>query len=236
VEVYDAWADQLDLDTEGAVEVLAALAGAGPVLELAIGTGRLALPLSERGLEVHGIDGSPEMVAKLLAKPGGERIPVTIGDMADVETEYTGPYSLIFVVFNTLFGLDGREQQARMFAKVAARLTDDGVFVVEGSIPDLERFERDDHVTVRRVDFEAVTVVETSRHEPAAQRVETEHILMRADGVSTTSFTLSYLLPDQLDAMAHEAGLRLRERHRDWRRRERRSEIDEFVAVYERDR
>ena len=90
--VYDAFHEEIGLDTEGAVDVLAELAGDGPVLELAIGTGRLALPLAERGLEVHGIDASEEMVAKLREKPGGDRIPVTMGDFADaVDDAFRGP-------------------------------------------------------------------------------------------------------------------------------------------------
>src|SRR2546423_5013266 len=101
-DTYDELYEET-LDTDCAVEALAALAGDGPVLELAIGTGRLALPLAERGLEVHGIDASEAMVAKLRDKPGGDRIPVTMGDFADVAVD--GRYALIFVAFNTLFGL-----------------------------------------------------------------------------------------------------------------------------------
>src|SRR3954470_24331414 len=102
--VYDEWYGEAGfLETDASVELVAELAQGGPVLELAIGTGRLALPLAERGLEVHGVDASEAMVEKLREKPGGDAIPVTIGDFADVGVE--GSYSLIFVVFNTLFGL-----------------------------------------------------------------------------------------------------------------------------------
>ena len=101
--VYDAFHEEIGLDTEGAVETLAELAGKGPVLELAIGTGRLALPLAQRGLEVHGVDASERMVEKLRTKPGGDGIPVTMGDFADVPVE--GSYGLIFIAFNTLFAL-----------------------------------------------------------------------------------------------------------------------------------
>ena len=107
-DVYDGFYDDR-LDTEGAVETLAELAAGGPVLELAIGTGRLALPLVERGLEVHGIDVSEAMVLKLREKPGGDRIPVTMGDFADVDVE--GRYPLIFIGFNTFFALpDGASE------------------------------------------------------------------------------------------------------------------------------
>jgi SAM-dependent methyltransferase len=100
-----------DLDTEGAVERLVELAAGGPALELAIGTGRLALPLVERGIELHGIDASEAMVAKLREKPGGDRIPVTLGDFADVAVD--GRYRLIFVAFNTFFALLTQEDQVR---------------------------------------------------------------------------------------------------------------------------
>src|SRR6266540_871990 len=117
-DVYDTLYS--GLDTDGAVETLAELAGSGPVLELAIGTGRLALPLAERGLEVHGIDASEAMVAKLREKPGGDAIPVTMGDFADVGVE--GEYSLVFIGFNTFFALPSQEAQLRCFENVAAHL------------------------------------------------------------------------------------------------------------------
>lgn len=104
-EVYDSWASQPKLDTQGAVDGLVELASDGPVLELGIGTERLALPLLERGLEVHGIDVSNEMVAKLRSKPGGNRIPVAIANLAEVRVDARRLYPLILIVFNTLFGL-----------------------------------------------------------------------------------------------------------------------------------
>src|SRR5262245_52085493 len=114
-DVYDAL--YAGMNTEAAVEGIASLAGKGPVLELAIGTGRLALPLAERGLEVHGIDASEAMVAKLREKPGGDRIAVTMGDFADLPVE--GTYALIFVGFNTFFALPTQDDQLRCFANVA---------------------------------------------------------------------------------------------------------------------
>src|SRR5438093_203582 len=126
-DVYDEWYGEAPfLDTEASVDVLAGLAGKGPALELAIGTGRVALPLAERGVEIHGVDASERMVEKLREKPGGDRIPVTIGDLADVPVE--GEYPLIYVVFNTLFGLPSQDEQVRCFQNVAAHLTPDGAF------------------------------------------------------------------------------------------------------------
>src|SRR5436309_11087374 len=130
--VYDERVAKLPLDTEGAVETLAELAGDGPVLELAVGTGRLAIPLAERGLEVHGIDASEAMVAKLREKPGGDRVQVTMGDFADVGVDVL--YRLIFVGFNTFFALESQDEQVRCFENVARRLTDDGVFSIDAFV------------------------------------------------------------------------------------------------------
>src|SRR5581483_9804184 len=134
-DVYDEWyAEAAFLETEAAVAKLAELAGEGPVLELAVGTGRVALPLAQRGLEVHGIDASEAMVAKLREKPGGDAIPVTIGDFADVAVD--GRYALVYVVFNTLFALESQDEQVRCFRNVAARLEPGGAFVVEAFVPE----------------------------------------------------------------------------------------------------
>jgi SAM-dependent methyltransferase len=142
-EIYDAW--YASLDAEAAVALLAELAGPGPALELGIGSGRVALPLVRRGIEVHGIEASEAMVAKLRAKPDGDGIPVTIGDFADVPME--GEYSLVYIPFNTLFCLLTQEDQLRCFQNVAAVLAADGVFVVEAFVPDLSRFDREQRLS-----------------------------------------------------------------------------------------
>src|SRR5437773_2579852 len=155
--------------TEAAVACLAELAGAGPVLELAIGTGRVSLPLAERGVEVHGIDASDAMVARLRQKPGGDRIPVTIGDFADVGVDAGIEFSLVFIVFNTLFALLTQDDQVRCFANVAAHLRPGGVFVVEAFVPNLSRFGGGQHVGVERIEADAVHM-DVSTHDQAAQR------------------------------------------------------------------
>src|SRR5437867_1297081 len=124
--VYDDW---LPAYEDNVINTLANLARGGRALELGIGTGRIAPPLAARGIEVHGIDASPAMVAKLRAKPGGDAIPVTLGNLADVDAE--GRFSLIFVVANTFFCLTSQEEQVRCFRHVTQHLTEDGVFVLE---------------------------------------------------------------------------------------------------------
>ena len=146
------------------------IAAGGRVLELAIGTGRIALPLAARGVDIEGIDIAPAMVAKLRAKPGGEQIPVTMGNFADVPVP--GSYRLIFVVFNTLFNLLTQDDQVRCFENVAQHLTDDGSFVVEACVPDyLYRLRNDQYV-----DAEAIGVgdvrLDVGRHDPVNQMLD----------------------------------------------------------------
>jgi len=169
-DVYDDWVSRQTHISDGdeIADRLAELAGPGPALELAIGTGRVALPLAARGVEVHGIDASEAMVSKLREKPGGHAIPVTIGDLADVGVDET--YPLVYVVFNTFVALLTHEDQLRCFRNVAARLTDDGVFVIEAFVPDLTRFRNDQHVSALRIDVDEV-VIDASRHDPLTQRV-----------------------------------------------------------------
>jgi SAM-dependent methyltransferase len=141
-DIYDDWTQQRlgAAVTQAAIDGLAELADGGRVLELAIGTGRIALGLVERGLEVHGLDASEEMVARLRAKPGGEDLPVTIGDFADVGVD--GRFDVVFVAFNTFFALTTQDDQIRCFENVARHLTDDGVFAIEAFVPDPARFDR----------------------------------------------------------------------------------------------
>jgi SAM-dependent methyltransferase len=214
-EVYDAWCESLDsLDTEGTVEALAELAGDGPILELAIGTGRVALPLARRGLAVQGIDGSSAMVAKLREKPGGDQIPVTLGDLTDVAV--AGRFALIFILFNTFFGLPSRDHQLRCLAHVAEHLTPDGLFLMETSVPDLSRFESG-RKSIERIDYDEVTLIDASTHDPAAQRIDTEHVLIREGGTHVHRYSVQYASASELDAMAKGAGMRLRERRGGWR-------------------
>jgi SAM-dependent methyltransferase len=219
------------LDTEGAVETLADLARGGPVLELAIGTGRLALPLAERGLEVHGIDVSERMVGKLREKPGGDAIPVTMGDFADVPVD--GTFRLVFVAFNTLFGLLTQEDQLRCFANVPEHLTDDGVFVVEAFFPDLARFDRGQRIQVNHVDAESV-MFDTSRHDPVEQRVDSQHVVITEGETKLYPVSIRYAFPSELDLMARLAGLELRERWGNWKREPFTAESNRHVSVYAR--
>ncbi|HKH16810.1 MAG TPA: class I SAM-dependent methyltransferase [Solirubrobacteraceae bacterium] len=229
----DRWADVYDerttLDPAPAVEFLAGLAGSRRVLELALGTGRVALPLASRGLTVEGVEASEAMVEKLRAKPGGEQIPVAIGDMADVPAK--GPFGLVYLVFNTLFNLPSADRQADCLRNVARVLEPDGAFVIECFVPDPSRFDRGQRVEALDVTEESATI-EVLRHDAAAQRVTTQKITFDSQGVRLHPVALRYCWPSELDLMAGQAGLRLRERYADWDRRPFGSDSASHVSVY----
>ena len=201
-------------DRAAAVAFLEKLASGGPALELAIGTGWIALPLAARGIRVDGIDFSPAMVARLRAKPGGKQISVTIGDFADVPVQ--GSYRLIFVVVNTLFNLLTQDDQVRCFENVAAHLTDDGAFVVEAFVPAyLTRLRDDQYVDAEAVDVDKVRL-DVARHDPVTQRLYESHVSLTAEGVCLNPIVSRYAWPSELDLMARIAGLRLRDRWAGW--------------------
>lgn len=227
--IYDEWGGTLPLDTEQTVECLAALAGEGPVLELAIGTGRVSLPLAERGLEVHGVDASEAMVARLREKPGGDRIPVAIGDFADVPAD--GRFALVFVVFNTFFGLLTQDDQSRCFANVAEHLTDDGLFVLEAFVPDLGRFDRGQRVSTTGVELDEI-VLHADVHDPVGQVVFSQHVVIREGGVRLYPVKIRYAWPPELDLMARLGGLELRDRWAGWRREPFTAQSTKHVSVY----
>lgn len=230
-DVYDAWVGAAlgAAARDSAVASLADLAANGPVLELGIGTGRLALPLAERGLEVHGIDASDAMIAKLRDKPGGGALSVTVSNFADVDVE--GEFALIFVAFNTFFALTSQEDQLRCFRNVARRLTAEGVFVVKGFVPDVTRF--DDGQTVRAVRVDAGGVeLETSRHDLATQTITSQHVIIDESGTRLLPVHLRYAWPSELDLMARLAGLELRERWAGWDRSPFTASSSAHVSVY----
>jgi SAM-dependent methyltransferase len=229
-DVYDEWF-AVPSDTEDTVGFLSDLAGPGPVLELGIGTGRIALPLAQRGYEVHGIDASEAMVKKLRSKAGGEDIPASIGDFAEVDVE--GAFSLVYVVFNTLFALLSQEDQARCFSNVARRLREGGVFVIEAFVPDMTRWDQDQRVEAHHVDNDSV-ILGASRHDPVEQRITSCQLLVSEKGVKMYPVRLRYAWPSELDLMARLAGLRMRKRWGGWRREPFMASSAKHISVYER--
>ncbi len=209
-------------------EFLAGLAGEGAALEFAVGTGRIAVPLAERGVAVHGIDVSRAMVDRLRAKPGAAGIGVTIGDMATARVE--GSFSLVYLVFNTINNLTSQESQVACFRNAAAHLEAGGCFVVEVGVPALRSLPPGQTTLVFHFEddrwgideFDVVTQEFTSHHFKAEEgRLERRSVPFR------------YAWPAELDLMARLAGMRLRERWGGWRREPFTADSDRHVSVWE---
>jgi len=195
-DVYDDLTFPVTRFTDACVEFLASNAGKRRVLELGIGTGRIALPLAARGLKVHGIDASEKMVVRLREKPGGAEIPIEIGDFADLNVG--GTFSLIYVVFNTFFGLLNQERQVRCMVRVARRLSDDGVFVIEAFVPDLSRFDnRGQRVGALELSSDSVRL-EVSMHDVLQQRIRLFQVALGENGVKLYPLEIRYAWPSEL--------------------------------------
>jgi SAM-dependent methyltransferase len=228
----DSSAEMFQPDTvEPAVGLLAELAGEhGRALELAIGTGRLALPLARRGIPVHGIDISQAMVRRLRAKPGGDGIGVTIGDIAT--TRVDGDYTLAYLVFNTINNLTTQDAQVDCFRNAAAHLVPGGRFVIEVGVPQLRRLPPGQnavpfHVGPTRLGF--------TTYDVATQGMRSHHVRV-VDGRAThLSIPFRYVWPAELDLMARLAGMRLRHRWADWNREPFTNESTKHVSVWEKE-
>ncbi|MEE2039961.1 class I SAM-dependent methyltransferase [Nocardiopsis sp. CT-R113] len=229
-DVFDTWyGEESDSDC---LSALRKLADGGPVLELGVGTGRVAVPLAASGLEVTGVESSREMIDQLSGKPGAERVSVIEGDLADVPVD--GDYSLVTCVDNTLFLLESQAEQVRCFTNVARRLRPGGVFVVEvpARVPRMDEDEQQgvfvEHVGAERV---GLWVVE---HDRAAQRMFMQQISFENGSVRLLPVPVRYAWPAELDLMAQIAGLRLRHRWSGWDGAAFTSQSVHNVSVYER--
>jgi SAM-dependent methyltransferase len=228
--IYDV--DSADMFAPAAVDpvvdFLAGLAADGGALELGIGTGRIALPLSRRGVRVHGIDLSPAMLARLRAKPGAGAIGVTVGDFATTRVGST--FRLAYLVYNTIGNLTTQDEQVDCFCNVAAHLEPGGCFVIEVGVPALRRLPPGETVRpflVRpdRLGFDEVDV--------ASQRLVSHHYWVTDGQLRTVSMPFRYVWPAELDLMARIAGMRLRERWGGWRREPFTSESTSHVSVWQ---
>ena len=212
-----------------AVDFLAGLAGDGAALEFAIGTGRVAIPLRERGVPVHGIELSPPMVEQLRRKPGAEQIPVTIGDIAT--TCVDGMFRLVYLVYNTITNLTTQDAQVECFRNAAAHLEPGGCFVIEVFVPDLRKLPPGETARVfatgrSYVGFDVYT-------DPVAQVLYSHHWWLDGDRAEVFSAPYRYVWPSELDLMARLAGLSLRERWSNWAREPFTAESTSHVSVWE---
>lgn len=230
-EVAADYDHELRGDEDAAAEFLRAHAGGGPALELAIGTGRIAIPLAERGVDVDGVDLSQAMVDQLRAKPGGEKLHVVVGDMRD--TVVRGPYRLAYLVFNTLGNVLTQDGQVQVFRNAASQLTGDGVFVVEISVPwawvnPLEPgYVRPEYVGAGKVRLDVV------EYDPVTQVANENHVTLDEGGVRFGPIAQRVVSPAEMDLMAQLAGMRLRERFGGWGGEPFTAASNAHVSVYE---
>ena len=211
------------------VDHLAGLAGSGRALELAIGTGRVAIPLAERGVPVTGIELSEPMIDPLRRKVDETVIPVVVGDMAT--TRAPGDYTLVYLVFNTLFNLTGAGRQEECFRNVARVLAPGGAFVVEAFVPDPTDFDRDEQIQVRSVTETSVTI-RAHRYDRAAQTFLRQTITFENGAVQLKPFGMHYRWPEQIDELATAAGLHLESRYANWHREPFGADSKDHVSVY----
>jgi SAM-dependent methyltransferase len=230
--VYDTYEDREEFaadDIRATVDFLAELAGDGPALEFGIGTGRIGLPLSQRGVPTYGVDLSRSMVARLKAKPGGDAVPVTIGDFATTTVE--GSFRLVYLLCNTIMNLTTREAQAACFRNAAAHLRPGGFFVIKVTIPELQWLPPGEtlHVFARSDTHWGV-----DEYDVADQGLVSHHFDRTADGrFELTSMPFRYVWPSELDLMADAAGMRPYGRWEWWRREPFTSDSRKHVSVWQ---
>ena len=210
------------------VDLLVELAGDGDALELGIGTGRIALPLRQRGVRVAGIELSPDMVAQMRKKPGGEDIDVAIGDFSTTRVE--GAFSVAYLVANTIMNLTTQDEQVACFENVAAHLEPGACFVIDVLVPGLQRLSPGETfqpfaVTPTHLGFDEIDVV--------SQALISHHYWIEGNTVELTSPPFRYVWPSELDLMARIAGMRLRERWGGWRREPFTAASEKHVSVWE---
>jgi SAM-dependent methyltransferase len=212
-----------------AVDMLAGLAGDGRALELAIGTGRIALPLARRGVPVHGIDMSRAMVARLRGKPGGDTIGVTIGDFTTARVE--GTFTVAYLVFNTIMNVTTQAAQVACFRNAAAHLAPGGCFVVEVMVPDLRRLPPGQNAVPFRMTPEQFAF---DLYDVATQQMSSNYVDIHGSEATYSATPFRYVWPSELDLMAQLAGMELRERWADFSRSPFTSESRQHVSIWQR--
>lgn len=226
--VYDDWFSEPNPQM---IDMLAELAGQGRALELGIGTGRIALPLAAKNVEVHGIDAAESMISRLREKPGGKKIPVKRGNFSEVPVK--GKFALVYIVFNTFFALSSQDEQVECFRNVAAHLDASGCFVIEAFVPDVTRFTGGQVNWASKVTADEVQL-DVGQHDAALQRVVSQKVVITDGSVRLYPVQIRYCWPSELDLMAQLAGLRLRERWSNWKREPFTSESGQHISIYER--
>ena len=226
--VYDDWYTDVD---PHAIDRLVELSADGRALELGIGTGRVALPLSARNVNVSGIDAAESMINRLKAKEGGEHVNIFKGSFADVAVD--GEFQLVYVVFNTFFALGSQDEQVRCFRNVAKHLTSTGCFVIEAFVPNLRRFIGGQVNWATKV-TEDVVELDVGQHDSVTQRVTSQKVVLKdGEEVRLYPVQIRYAWPGEIDLMAQLAGMRLRERWSSWQRTPFDADSGKHVSIYE---
>jgi SAM-dependent methyltransferase len=230
-DVYDEWHDRISFLAPGAaVDLLAELAGSGPALEIGVGTGRLALPLAARGLEVHGIDVSRGMLERLRAKDARGAVHTIQGDFRAARLGQR--FTLIFAAFNTLFSFLGQDDQIACFENAFRHLLPGGVFLAEAYVPNVPR-ESSSKISLF-AQLDSGIILEASRQNVATQRIDTQILLLSESGVRIVPYRTRYAWPSELDLMARLTGFRLRERWGTWTKGPFSAASSDHISLYER--
>ena len=230
-EVYDEWTSTLP-DTAAAVDFLAGRAARKTALEFGVGTGRVALPLAARGVEVVGVEGADLMVERLRGRPGGQDLPVVLGDMSQIRLDRT--FSLVYIVFNTFLCLLNQEEQVRCLRNAVAHLDPDGILVTEMYVPDLRRTDADEQrLATGSVERDRV-FLEATVHDPVRQRIRTQVVVVSEAGIRLFPNHIRYVWPAELDLMAELAGLARAERYGGWHNEPFTAQSTKHVTVYRR--
>lgn len=233
-DVAARYDDQLRGDEEAATTFLSSLAQGHRALEFAIGTGRIALPLAKRDVQVDGIELSPHMVEQLRAKPGGDQVNITVGDMSVAATGHQ--YGLVYLVFNTIFNLLTANDQVRCFENAARHLTADGHFVVEAALPHAWIAPgTSDYVHAEHVGTKGV-MLDVARYDPVTQLLEENHVHLSANGITMQPIVCRLITPGEMDLMARIAGMRLVDRFANWQRSTFDAQSSAHISVYALDR
>jgi len=220
-------------DEEQTVAFLAGLANGRDVLEFAVGTGRIALPLRAAGVRVDGIELSEHMIDRMREKPGGNQVEVTVGDMSRASTGRT--YGLVYLVYNTIGNLLTQDDQVRCFQNAARHLTDDGVFVLECRIPTAPARPGHQFIDVEHLKANYVKL-EVCRYDPVTQILDDNHVQIGTDGIIFHPIRLRLAYPPEFDLMARIAGVRLRDRWGGWNGEPYTADSRRHISVYERAR
>jgi len=227
-DVYDDWYSDVS-DIKATVEKISELAGNGTVLELGVGTGRLAIPLAAAGTAVVGIDSSAAMLEHLGAKPGSELVTAVLADMADPPFD-RHTFTVAFAAFNTFFNLSTAEEQSACVEHLAEVIEPGGALAIEGFLPPAEGLA-EGGTSVREVALDSV-VLTVSKHDPLTQCIVGQHIEIASSGIKMRPWMLRYLTPPQLDELVERAGFALESRHSGWRGEPFDPSGDVHVSIY----